>query len=141
MVPGEIGTALQERVRPWNVASISAVLTIWAVAQTTPVGCEAGLATGAELLPAPIWLCLFILRKPVSRVGKLWLEEKLIPGISIRVTPPGEYWPVTFDSASGWLAIEKEILVSYSAIESIEGCIVILRAGEIVGLRLHPDSS
>jgi hypothetical protein len=77
--------------------------------------------------------------KPVSRSGQLRFEGGLTPGVSIRVTRPGEYWPVTFDPSSGWLHIGQETLTDDQAIEFVEGCIVILREGKIIGLWLHPD--
>jgi hypothetical protein len=77
--------------------------------------------------------------KPVSQSGRLRFEGELTPGVSIRVTRSGENWPVTFDPSSEWLHIGQETLAYDQAIEFIEGCIVILREGEIIGLWLHPD--
>lgn len=77
--------------------------------------------------------------KPNSQSGRLRLDEDIIPGVSIRVTSLGEYWPVTFDSSSGWLHVGQETLANDQAIEFVEGCIIILREGQIVGLWLHPD--
>ena len=77
--------------------------------------------------------------KPISKIGRLWFEGDLTPGVSIRVTRPGEYWPVTFDPSSGWLHIGQETLADDQAIEFVEGCIVILREGEIIGLWLCAD--
>lgn len=76
---------------------------------------------------------------PMSQRGSLWFEGDLTPGISIRVTQPGAYWPVTFDSSSGWLHIGQEIIAHDQAIEFVEGCIALLREREMVGLYLRPD--
>ena len=77
--------------------------------------------------------------EPASRSGRIRVEEELTPGIAIRATPPGTYWPVTFDEASGWLYVGQEMLSGDQAIEFLEGCVVGLRHGKIVGLFLHPE--
>ncbi len=79
------------------------------------------------------------LNKPISQIGKLWFDGDFTPGVSIRVTKSGEYWPVTFDPTSGWIHLGKERLADDQTIEFVEGCIVVLRDDEIVGLWLHPD--
>jgi hypothetical protein len=76
--------------------------------------------------------------KPTSKIGRLWFEGELKPGISIRATRPGKYWPTTFDPSSGWLHVGHDTLADDQAIEFVEGCIVDLRGGKIIGLRLHP---
>ena len=77
--------------------------------------------------------------KPMSKLGSLWFEGDLTPGISIRVTQPSEYWPVIFDPHSGWLNIGHGLLADDHAIEFVKGCIVTLRGGEIANLFLQPE--
>jgi len=77
--------------------------------------------------------------KPVSQIGRLWLEKDITPGVSIRVTKLSEYWPITFDQFSGWLRVGQDALKGDQSIEFIEGCVAILREGQIVGLCLHPN--
>jgi hypothetical protein len=77
--------------------------------------------------------------KPESQSGRLRLLDTLTPGVSIRVTQPGDYWPVIYDLSSGWLHIGPGESEPDQAIEFLSGCVLGLRERQICGLWLHPE--
>ena len=77
--------------------------------------------------------------KPESQPGRLRILDTLTPGVSIRVTQLGNYWPVIYDPSSGWLRIGPEESVSDQAIEFLSGCVLGLFKKEICSLWLHPE--
>lgn len=77
--------------------------------------------------------------KPESQLGKVLFRHALTPGVSIRVTRPSEYWPVTYDPSSGWIYVGLDSGVPNRAIEFVSACVVGLREGQVCGLWLHPE--
>ena len=76
---------------------------------------------------------------PDSQSGELQLQEDLTPGVSIRITRLGEYWPVTYDLSSGWLCVRQEKIMPDQAVEFVAGCVVGLQKEKICGLWLYPE--
>jgi hypothetical protein len=77
--------------------------------------------------------------KPKSHPGRLQFMNTFIPGVSIRATQPGDYWPVIYDLSTGWLRIGREGSAPDVAIEFLSGCVLGLRDAQICNLWLHPE--
>jgi len=82
-----------------------------------------------------------ILKPPASRRGSLRVEfdTPIVPGLSHRLHPWDEPWPVLVDRSNGWLRLGKD--GSDSDLESVElapGATAVVKGDRLAALWLHP---
>lgn len=77
---------------------------------------------------------------PSNFPGRLVTSESLAQGVSRRITPAESFWPILFDSRTGWIQVApNESIPVDCAVQFVSGCVVGLSGGKISGLWLKPE--